>query len=428
MKQGLSILLFVLITLSGCKQAVNFDGATENETSLGQPPGTPLIQGPVVNIVQPPSDHHLDLRTEVFFEVIPGDFAIAKIECFVNGQAIDCDGQSGHVKLSGLPVGDHLFEVVATDIKDLFGKAREKWVVFDRFKRHLDNLKVDNKPAKTDVLFVVDNSTSMWYEQTQISKRFANFIDQIDGMDWQIGITTTDPRSRKEWGDGRLHPFKEGLPFLTTDLGKEKAQKLFAKHVKRRELGWDIEEGIRATYRAIERSLKNRSKEDQDLHRFFRSDASLAVVLVSDEDESRDYKRNDGDHLIDLVKKSWGPGKVFQFNSIITYTQSCLDGAGRTMGLKYEALSKKTSGLVGDICSKNYSELLKQLGQGVAGLQRTYKLKCVPQDIDVDGKVDLEVLAKNPASLPGYTIDKDMVVFDQALQEGEYDFHYFCLD
>lgn len=298
----------------------------------------------------------------------------------------------------------------------------------DNLFKVVQDVEVDWGSKMTDILFVIDNSSSMRYEQTQISKRFPNFISQLDGVDWHVGITTTDARGR-DWGDGRLHKFPNKDWFLTPQIGKEKAQKLFAKHVKREESGSDSEKGILTTRRAIERAVGNGSSgADRALRKFFRPDAALAVVVLSDEDESGNGEKSDGDNLIKYIRDSWGNNKVFQFNSIIVHTQKCLNGNGHTMGRKYQRLSKKTKGLVGDVCADNYSQMLTDLGQGVADLQRVYKLKCKPKDADNDGKIDLEVVPKNGSSIPGYTIDGKKLTFDKHLEVGDYEIHYFCED
>jgi hypothetical protein len=293
------------------------------------------------------------------------------------------------------------------------------------FQKRVDDLTVDDRASQTDILFVIDNSSSMRYEQRQISQRFNNFIDQIDGLDWHIAITTTDWRSHKDWNDGKLHPFKRGMHYLTPSLGKEKAQELFAKNVRRRESGNDDEQGIRTTFRSIQRAVEGQSEADDILRGFYRTNANLAVVLVSDEDESGSGPFNTGSYLQRYVKNHW-PQKAFQFNSIIVHTQECLRGPGQTMGEKYEKLSMQTNGIVGDICAEDYSQMLKDIGQGVAELTRSHELGCTPQDVNGDQVVDMEIHSSNGGVVPGYALDGSKVIFDQALDVGDYEFHYFC--
>lgn len=297
----------------------------------------------------------------------------------------------------------------------------------DQFVRKTDSLSVKGS-GRTDILFVIDNSTSMRNEQKKISQRFNKFIDKIDGLDWNIAITTTDPRGTKEWSDGRLVPFANGEYYLTSQLAKEEAQKLFGKNVQRDESGSDTEMGILSTYRSIERAMNPKTKADREMASFFRDEAALAVVVVSDEDESGKSDKNIGKNLKKLVQSHWGSKKTFQFNSIVVHTQQCLFGEGATMGRAYLELSKLTEGIVGDICADDYSKMLSDLGKGVADLTKLHTLKCRPQDIDNDGKVDIHIEVKNGAQVPGYAINGQRLEFDTALSADEYDIHYFCAE
>src|SRR5690606_8968839 len=46
--------------------------------------------------------------------------------------------------------------------------------------------------GRVDILLVDDNSGSMSAEQNLLAQRFSTFISRLSGLDWQIGITTTD--------------------------------------------------------------------------------------------------------------------------------------------------------------------------------------------------------------------------------------------
>ena len=62
---------------------------------------------------------------------------------------------------------------------------------------------------KVDILFVDDNSASMYTEQTKMGDKFPDFADALSGLDFQIGITTTDLAQ-----GGSLLPFPNGSTVL----------------------------------------------------------------------------------------------------------------------------------------------------------------------------------------------------------------------
>ncbi len=428
MKVSLTILILIAAFLTACKDDVNFAATPSSEQSQNVNPDPVGDLGPRVNFLKRPDDHKLGKSTMALFKVIKGDFEIRDVKCAIDNVLISCDWLKGIVPLIKFSLGNHKIEVIAFDEAGQKGSESAQWTVFQGFEKVEEDFEVNEQNSKTDILFVIDNSSSMYAEQKEISKRFDKFVHQIKDLDWQIGITTTDPRTNQVWSDGRLDPFQRGLYYLTPSLGVENAQALFADKVRRRESGWDTEEGIKATYRAIERSMNPRNEVDRALASFMREKSALAIVLVSDEDESNNNIKNRGSELIKLVQQKWGTNKVFQFNSIITHTQECLRGDGLSMGYAYEQLSMDTNGIVGDICAKNYSKILKDIGEGVANLVKVYKLSCVPQDINSDGKIDLKIELKTAGKVPGYALDKNEILFDEALAPGSYMLDYYCLE
>ena len=60
------------------------------------------------------------------------------------------------------------------------------------FRNYDKNITVNPATTKVDVLVVVDNSGSMSVEQSNMGMRFASFLSRLQGLDWQVGIVTTD--------------------------------------------------------------------------------------------------------------------------------------------------------------------------------------------------------------------------------------------
>lgn len=427
MKKLWFVLPVLSLSLLACKPDVGF--STMDQVSYVEPENPQSKNGPQVKIVKGPSDQMIDEENEVVFEVTPGSSEIAQVVCSIDQIELPCDWMKGVLKIFPMPMGEHWFQVEVEDVEGLKAFARDPWKVYNRYSRIRENFVINQHQKKTDILFVIDNSSSMRDEQTKISQRFEHFVDKIQDLDWHIAITTTDPRDDEKGSDGQIDPFNNQYLFLKSSMDQKKAQELFAKHVKRTESGWDTEMGINATYRAIERTLNPRTESDKKQAQFFREESALAVVVVSDEDESGAGVKSQGRELIKLIQTKWGNQKRFQFSSIVAYTSACLNGGGgHTRGKKYEELTAQTQGILGDICAQNYSDLLRNLGQGVANLQKVVKLQCVPQDLDGDGKVDLQVLPKSGQKIPGYVIVNDQLEFDQPLKNGSYQLHYFCFD
>ena len=202
------------------------------------------------------------------------------------------------------------------------------------------NYEVDS--CKADILFVVDNSGSMYDDQTELAMRFPNFLNSISSLDYQIAITTTDVSSSPNnydpnnpqllaRQDGRLIKFPDGNKFITKSTPS--AQGLFEQTVKREETKncdnrtaacpSSDERGIYAVNYALN-TAQARGNLGPQL--FFRPDSHLALVFLSDENVRSDLGRitpyipTDEDKpqtLIRSVEKIFGTTKTFSVHPIV---------------------------------------------------------------------------------------------------------------
>ncbi|MDX2109373.1 MAG: VWA domain-containing protein [Verrucomicrobiota bacterium] len=160
--------------------------------------------------------------------------------------------------------------VIADGIIDLEEKViQETAYENSRPMAEVFDLRVERQ---VDMLFVIDNSKSMREEQALLAKSFAAYIDQFikRDLDFHIGVIVM------EAGPGKLvAPRKLPQPFLTRDtpdLAKE-----FARLTTRGTGGTRAETAFLPLIEAV----KNPANAS-----FFRQDALLSVVIISDEDES----------------------------------------------------------------------------------------------------------------------------------------------
>jgi hypothetical protein len=286
-------------------------------------------------------------------------------------------------------------------------------------------LAVESSSA-VDVLFVVDNSGSMRYEQKSMASRVSNFLTVLKGLDYQIAVTTTDPRASVSWGDGQLVPFDGGTNskfILNSSMDAAQSQDMLSKTLQRTEKGDGTEQAIYASTRVVERALED---SNSVYGRFIRPAARLAIVVISDEDESRNGKKNSGQNLINLVKQGYGEGKSVVFHSIITRPGdlACKNGEGATYGEVYKAFSDLTGGVLGDVCAKDYADQVKGIAEGVKATLNTVTLTCTPM-IDSSHHIKVYkngVLYSKASSLMGVNL-----VFNEKLEVGDYELRYTCL-
>lgn len=294
---------------------------------------------------------------------------------------------------------------------------------------------INEVSSKTvDILMVIDNSGSMAFEQKNMADRFDAFIDQLQGLDWRVAIITTDVSKNEALRDGRLIAFDglKGKTFVDSSMNINDVKVTFANTIQRPETGSGYEQGVKATYRAIERSqssdpvnLANKS--------FFRSSAALSIILVSDADETpKGYStiKNDPRQLLAKIKTIW-PQKSVSFHSIVVKSEdnTCLSvNENESYGKTYELAASLTNGIVGTVCAEDYGQQLQVIGQTTRDAVNTLTLHCKPVDANQDGQVDIEIIGPNGQRvLQGFHLSEAQVKFDNLLPVGRTTARYSCL-
>jgi hypothetical protein len=336
----------------------------------------------------------------------------------------DCNLSNGvgSVSFANQAAGSYTLEVTAADVLGNSATQKITWTMKAAYRSIAQSyaVKAENK---VDILFVIDNSGSMEYEQQSMAARMSNFMSQINGLDYKIAVTTTDP-SNQTYGAGNIVKIK-GLTnqyVITPDLGLATAQKVLGDTVQRTETGSGSEQGIYGTYRAIERSIAATASPNKG---FFRDGAGLAVVLISDEDESATAPKNIPANLVSLVKNTW-TNKNFAFHSIITRPNDsiCKKTYGATYGTVYAQMSALTGGIVGDVCASDYGSQLAGMGQSVQQMVKTIALDCAPIG---DVRSSVQVKLNGSAYAGSYEVQGTKLVFDANLPAGDYALSYQCL-
>ncbi len=291
-----------------------------------------------------------------------------------------------------------------------------------------DTLDVERFPDKVDVLIVVDNSGSMRAEQASMASRFSNFISKLDNLDWHLGIITTDVAADAPRKQGRLVEFNNTNHdfFLSSDMPRDVVESAFANTITLGVGGSSSEQGIAATSYFIDR-YSDMAAVNNTHRSMLRADAALAVIVVSDQDESKSAARNIGTNLIAKIQSVFGPSKKFIFNSIIVKDgDTACRASNEGYGTKYQDFSILTGGVVGSVCAADYTEQLQIIGEATASLVNSIQLSCVPQDVDQDGTVDvtLKTSAGNP--ILDFTVAGQQVRLTNALAPGSYSVSYYC--
>lgn len=222
---------------------------------------------------------------------------------------------------------------------------------------HTDAILQITQP-EVDVLWVVDDSCSMYEEQQRLATNFPIFFEFFEGsgLDYHIGVVSTDMDNaiRK----GKLVT-KNGYRYI--DPETPNAAKTFADMSILGTSGSGTERGKDATYTALE--------IEKDLYNigFLRDTSTVHVIVVTDEDDRSNIVTSDelGAYLNGIRQD---PDDV-TFSAIIDYNI----GAGHYLPVK-----NLVGGIEWNILEPDWTDLLRELGLQAAGLKKEYFLSQLP--------------------------------------------------
>lgn len=224
-------------------------------------------------------------------------------------------------------------------------------------------------PERIDVLWVIDNSSSMLAEQQKLAENFPVFLDFYlgSGLDWRIGVISTDT-----WDDTQSGKLQGGAGYLWVDATVPDPSAVFEDMALLGRDGSAAEKGRRAIWLAL---------TDPDAiawnDGFLRDDARLSIIVVSDENDATSNDPSMGE----LATVLQGLGREVTISAIVTPETPC--GINKP-GLEYAQMVQATGGLLLDICEEDWSPLLEALGILAGGLSRTFYLPRRPVEETIE--------------------------------------------
>ena len=295
---------------------------------------------------------------------------------------------------------------------------------------------------KVDIVLIVDDSNSMLADNRKLAERLQGFVNNLStqNVDWQICATVT--RSQEisgvfYWGASRNWIDYVGSPRWILKAGAADPYAIFTKTIDAIGAGWagtDDERGIKAAFWHAEYTASNKC---------YRSDASLSVIMISDEDVRSvggdaaqvyyggELKPLEADDLpqsyVSKVKQKFGMDKRFTVNSIIVKPgdSACMTaqdsgGSKSHYGYYYDELSRLTNGFVSSICENDYSTNLNYFRDRIVSSLASIPLECAPV-----GTIDVVV---TPAVAGQSTrIENNALIFAPAVPAGHHiDVGYDC--
>ncbi len=306
-----------------------------------------------------------------------------------------------------------------------------------------------------DVLFVVDNSLSMQGPGQEHERVVAAFEDFVAGLEenkseFHIGITTTDLDQELDAGGtkGRLKEFTAeqqqeactglsdgasqesclqelapyvGSRYITSDMSASVYQAVFQQLVYHLGEGSGWEKGLWAAKLALYPQSEGGNADGWN-HGFMRSDAKLAIIFISDEDDCSDEGNPlPGEEQAECYTHTDQLRPVFEYvadyqalklrdddiilSAIVGPQNQGNDtdcGKNTSAGTRYINAVGAFDGVVGNICDTNFSGILNEMGLSAAGIRTHFVLSRVP-DPDT---IQVQVNGRDMPASEGWAYDE----------------------
>ncbi len=390
------------------------------------------LNPPVITYLQQPSVEVSTGQTvTVEYLVQDIDTGLSSIVCkYSNSVAVISEGACLEKATLVLPImgsDTYTFAITATDKVGNSSTKSLLWKTGLLYEQKTHPFKVTSQiNNKVDVLLVIDNSGSMEAEQAKISDAFANFLNNLGGINYRIGVTTTDVTLSGQQGS-LLQFGSTNLTYIEPTTPD--ALMLLQKTVQTGTLGDGAEKGLTAIQKFIDKALTLTTNE----YRFLRSEAVFATLVVTDSDEaaySGGYQTAQA--FLDVFKMKLPNKTYIHHSSIVLPNDLTCKAQGEGYGTTYFDLSKATGGISASLCSPNYVDQLKDFATTIINKISEQTLACAPIDINKDGKIDMDISFVSSVGTTGkitsYTVLNNKVSFINMLTiVGDYTITYYCL-
>ncbi|MEQ1503511.1 MAG: hypothetical protein ABMB14_14840 [Myxococcota bacterium] len=261
-----------------------------------------------------------------------------------------------------------------------------------------------------DILWIVDNSSSMEDDQDQLATNFPTFMDYFlgSGLDYHIGVVSTDMDAARE--SGKLVTAPDGEKYITVDtVDPEVAFSTMARLGAR---GSGNERGRDAAFTALE-LLK-----DTDNAGFLRDDVTSGVhaIIISDENDHSKNKVITKDEFIAYMNDLRPSDELVTFNSIVNPPPG---GLVNEAGVDYLYLTDGIGGIKYPLQTEDWVTVLEQLGIQAAGLKREYFLSAIPVVDTIAVQVQLPDGSVVPFAAEEYTYSapRNSITFETFIPE-----------
>jgi len=261
---------------------------------------------------------------------------------------------------------------------------------------------------KVDILWIMDNSSSMQQHQSDLSKQIPDMMAKLNSlkMDYHMAVVTSSMGGTNPTGGHMI-----GSPRYFTSSTPNVAALMQARLVVGQD-GSDLERGLQSMETVLSSSYQANEGSG-----FLRNDALLVVIALSDEDDKSKsssavtYYTN----FLDSVKAPWvdgGRSWVFNFIGVLSISSQCKTfNDYAEAGLAFIGLADASGGTKDSICSSDLSSAVSNVRARIVQIITDYKLSSKPILSSIVVKINGVTIPNSTTNGWGYLADKNAIRF-----------------
>jgi hypothetical protein len=264
--------------------------------------------------------------------------------------------------------------VVTTSFASLLGACSGQ--KFGLEPEHNEFSQKGNYNTEVDVLWVIDNSSSMARHQEQLAQKVPEFLNSLakTGLDFRIAVTTTDMGNGG--ARGRFLTIPSNTPAVLTAQTPNLASVL-GERFRLGQGGSSLERGREAMKASLSEPLTSGYNSG-----FLREQSLLVVIFLTNEGDSS--PNEDYASFLNQLKPplpSGEPSWVAHFIGVLPNDSSCPSSEWNDIspGLEYMQLADLSGGIKAQICSADFRQVLTNVHERTIEILSEYFLPRVPK-------------------------------------------------
>lgn len=274
----------------------------------------------------------------------------------------------------------------------------------------VDSIQVDElrqSDGVVDILWAVDDSGSMTNERRTLVGNFSRFVQELLALrvDFHMGVISIVASEQ-----ARLR----GTTKIITNQTRD-PRRLFEENTTFPNSRSRWEQGLRMAQLALSSPNIDPGQPNAG---FLRPDAALAIIVVTNEDDSsfgttdhyaRVFKALKGKGNENLVSFSVIGGTIP--NGCVPPGETGLYGSTADPSVRYAEVATKTGGVIGSICDPSFEQTLVRIAQALNTLKRVFPLTLQPIVNSITVTVGGVVIPQDLVNGWQYRADTNSVVF-----------------